>query len=77
MIEKDYKIENEYKIEKLHTLNKLINEFEKDKITIIDNLEYVMDKIILVAKSDNYKATLTITIEERLDNQCIDIVKSA
>lgn len=67
MIEKDYKIENEYRKEKLLTLIRLLDEFEKDKQTIIGNLEYVMDKIILVAKSENYKATLTINIEEVLD----------
>lgn len=48
---------------KTQLINKLFNEFEKDKLVIRLNLLKVMDEVILETKDNSGKITMTIKYE--------------
>ena len=56
---------NPYRIEKEELLEKLFQELEKDKNIISENLFQVMEEVMLVAKSENYIASIKITLREK------------
>ena len=57
---------------KKELIDKLFNEFEKDKDTIKQNLLMALDTIVLESSNEYGKLTLTIKYERKLENEKID-----